>query len=183
MGLARGRTAARPRSARSAVLTLVSAAACSAACPLTAETQIVYSRATGVGGASNIWVHDLLWWLCEGGKTCSYLGLNETEIQSCEFASYTNLRLYINPGGDAYNQLSAIKANGSRNIINFVRRNQTEAPSAYAGFCAGGYLASYAYVWETMFEGPGYFNFKEDPPLNLFPHMVEGSLVDIGARA
>ena len=108
-----------------------------ASCPLTPETQIVYSVAAGGGGASHIWVRDLLWWLCDGGRACSYLALNATEIQSCDLASYDNLRLFINPGGDAYDQLSSLKANGSANIIRFVRRDQAKAPSAYAGFCAG----------------------------------------------
>jgi hypothetical protein len=101
-------------------------------------------------------------------------------VQACDLASLPNLRLYLNPGGNAYNQLSALGANGTANIKAFIERDQAKAPSAFAGFCAGAYIAAYAYVWETMFEGPGYFNFKTDPPLGVFPHMVEGSLVDIG---
>ena len=84
------------------------------------------------------------------------------------------------PGGNAYNQLSALGANGTANIKAFINRDQADAPSAFVGFCAGAYMASFAYVWETMYEGPGYFNFKKEPPLNVFPHLVEGSLVDIG---
>ena len=40
-------------------------------------------------------------------------------------------------------------------------------------------MAAHDYVWETMYEGPGYFNFKYEPPMGMFPHSVEGSLVDI----
>eukprot|EP01050_Picozoa_sp_SAG11_P004388 SAG11_NODE_279_length_11283_cov_11.461820_10_plen_90_part_00 len=57
-------------------------------------------------------------------------------------------------------QLSAIKANGTANIKAFVLRDQNVAPSAYAGFCAGAYMAAHDYVWETMYEGPGYVSFK-----------------------
>lgn len=30
-----------------------------------------------------------------------------------------------------------------------------------------------------MYEGPGYYNYATNPPLGIFPHMVEGSLPDI----
>ena len=43
---------------------------------------------------------------------------------------------------------------------------------AQAGFCAGAYLAAHDYVWESMYEGPGYFNFKYEPPISVFPHTV-----------
>lgn len=148
-------------------------------CPVEPGTQVVYSKASGVGGASVIWVEDFLWWLKSANPSLRYQGLVESEIQSCDFTAMNHLRLYINPGGNAYDQLSALGPKGSENIKAFVTRDQS-APSAYAGFCAGAYLASHDYLWETMYEGPGYYNFKQDPPLGLFPHTVEGSLVDLG---
>ena len=161
------------------LLLLAAAAAAVAPCPVREDTVIVYSRAKGVGGASIIWVEDLLWWLQQADAELKYQGLSETDVQACDLASFSKLRLYINPGGNAYNQLSALQANGTRNIKDFVTRDQAAHPSAFVGFCAGAYMASFAYLWETMFEGMGYFNFKQDPPLDIFPHMVEGSLVDI----
>jgi glutamine amidotransferase-like uncharacterized protein len=161
------------------LLRLVAVAA--AACPIRPDTQVVYSKATGVGGASIVWVEDLLWWLRSHDPTFTYQGLVEQDVQSCELRSFRNLRLYINPGGNAYNQLSALGANGTRHIREFIERDAASmGRSAYAGFCAGAYMAATGYVWETMYEGPGYFNFKNDPPLGVFPHLVEGSLVDIG---
>jgi hypothetical protein len=44
-------------------------------------------------------------------------------------------------------------------------------------------MASHDYIWETLYEGPGYFNYKVDPPLSIFPHTVEGSLSDISDDA
>jgi hypothetical protein len=81
----------------------------------------------------------------------------------------------VNPGGDAYDQLSALGAQGRKNIIDFMNRGDT----AYVGFCAGAYIASHDYIWESLYEGPGYYNFAVDPPLSIFPHTVEGSLTDI----
>ena len=70
-------------------------------CPLTAAHSVVYSRATGVGGASVIWIQDLLWWLKGANPSLEYIGLVEDEIQACDLASFPTLRLYINPGGNA----------------------------------------------------------------------------------
>ena len=91
------------------------AVAGAAACPIRQDTQVVYSKATGVGGASVIWVEDLLWWLKANDESFTYQGLVEQDIQVCDLASFPNLRLYLNPGGNAYNQLSALGANGTAN--------------------------------------------------------------------
>jgi glutamine amidotransferase-like uncharacterized protein len=91
----------------------------------------------------------------------------------------SHTQVYINPGGDAYSQLSSMGQAGRDHIISFVQRDQHLAPSAYVGFCAGGYIAAHDYLWETMYEGPGYYNFEQTPPLSLFPFSVEGSLVEI----
>lgn len=150
----------------------------SASCPITNTTNIVYSKVSGVGGASLIWVQNLLaWWKAED-LSINYLGLTAVDIQSCDLASFNNLRVYINPGGDAYNQLTSLGAAGTAHIKEFVTRDQS-SPSAYVGFCAGGYMAAHDYLWETMYEGPGYYNYATVPPLSIFPHTVEGSLVDV----
>jgi glutamine amidotransferase-like uncharacterized protein len=164
-----------------AYLGMVASVLGAAPCPIRQDTQVVYSKATGVGGASIIWVEDLLWWLKTNDETFTYQGLVEQDVQACDLASFPNLRLYVNPGGNAYGQLSALGANGTASVKKFISRDQkAEGRSAFAGFCAGGYMAATGYLWETMYEGPGYFNFRTDPPFGFFPHLVEGSLVDIG---
>jgi glutamine amidotransferase-like uncharacterized protein len=147
-------------------------------CRITNETNIVYSTVNGVGPASQIWVEDFLWWWKSTDPSINYLGLTANDFQVCNFASFPNLRVYINPGGNTYDQLTAIGPIGTENIKSFIQRDQKN-PSGYAGFCAGGYLASHDYLWETLYEGPGYFNYEESPPLSIFPHMVEGSIVEI----
>jgi glutamine amidotransferase-like uncharacterized protein len=147
-------------------------------CPITNETNIIYSIVKGVGPASRIWVEDFLWWWKQTDPTINYLSINSNDFQVCNFSIYPNLRVYINPGGNTYDQLTAMGSVGTESIKQFILRDQKN-PSSYIGFCAGGYLASHDYLWETLYEGPGYFNFEESPPLSLFPHMVEGSIVDI----
>lgn len=152
------------------------------ACPITSSTNIVYNSDTrnGVGAASLAWAVNLLAWWKAADPSINYMGLSASDIQSCNLTSYPNLRLFISPGGNAYAQLAGLKTAGTQNIINFVNRNQAN-PSAYVGFCAGAYLASYDYLWETFYEPPSYFaGFGTPPPLGLFPHTVEGSFFDIG---
>ena len=150
-----------------------------AVCPITDDISIIYSIVNGVGPASKIWVEDLLWWWQTYDPSVRYLGMSAEAMQACDLASFPNLKVYINPGGDAYSQLTALGTEGAAHIKNFVTRDQSKSSSAYVGFCAGGYIASHDYLWETIYEGPGYYNYVETPPLSLFPHTVEGSIVDI----
>jgi len=146
-------------------------------CPLETDTTVAYSLATGVGEASQIWIEDLLWWWQQNDASVKYQGLTEKDIQNCDLASYTNLRVYLNPGGNTYDQLVALTNKGRNNIKSFIERQE---PSAYVGFCAGGYLASKGYYWETASEDQAYFEkLGVAPPLGTFPYNVEGSIADI----
>jgi glutamine amidotransferase-like uncharacterized protein len=148
-------------------------------CPITNSTTIVYSTVNGVGPASLIWVQDLLWWWKQSEPLVEYVGLTSEDFKNCDLKSYPNLKFYINPGGDAYDQIGALGTAGTANIKAFVTRDQAVATSAYVGFCAGGYLVSHDYIWETLYQGLDYYNFSTNPPLSLIPHTVEGSIVDI----
>ena len=77
-------------------------------------------------------------------------------------------------------KLAALGEQGYKNVKAFVTRNAAQqGQSSYAGFCAGGYMAARDYVWESKYEGPGYFAFQKDPPFDFFHHSVEGCLYDI----
>jgi glutamine amidotransferase-like uncharacterized protein len=150
-------------------------------CPVTSSTTVVYNSdtANGVGVASKTWIANLFSWWATGGSTINVMALTAVQIQACNLASYTNLRLFIQPGGNTYAQLSGLGATGVANIIAFINRNQVN-PSAYAGMCAGGYGGAHDYIWTTMFEGVAYFNsFGTPPPMSFFPHTVEGSIIDL----
>ena len=156
-----------------------------AACPLRNSTRIVYSIARtsgpnpqGVGPASQVWIADLLWWWSRHDPSVTYQSLTASELQACELAAFPNLRVFLNPGGNAYYQATALGPTGRKHIRDFVLRE--DPPAAYAGFCAGAYIAAHDYIWETVYEGLDYLNFRTSPPFSLFPHTVEGSLVDIG---
>jgi len=81
---------------------------------------------------------------------------------------------------NVYPQLAALGRQGYNNVKAFVTRNAAQqGESSYAGFCAGGYMAARDYLWESKYEGPGYFAFQKDPPFDFFHHSVEGCLYDI----
>ena len=103
-------------------------------CPIRSDTTVVYSIASGVGAASQVWVEDLLWWWASSDPSLKYQSLAASETQACALAKFPSLRVFVNPGGDAYNQLSALGATGRQNVLDFVARGDT----AYVGFCAGG---------------------------------------------
>jgi glutamine amidotransferase-like uncharacterized protein len=156
------------------------------------NVSIVYNndQANGITPATSTWVQNFLgWWqLATPSHPCTVtkcvcpttvcLGMNTAQIKACNLANYPQVRVFIEPGGNAYNQLSGLGITGTTNLINYINRPQSQ-PSAYVGICAGTYVASHDYLWETMYEGPGYYNFGIDPPLSIFPHTVEGSLTDI----
>lgn len=137
----------------------------SAECPLASTTNVVYSTVSGVGTASRIWTEDLLEWWRDRNPAIEYQSLDETQLSQCDARQFANVRLFVNPGGDAYDQLTALGPANAQLIKDIV-----EQGTGYAGFCAGAYLAAPAYVWETVYES-GY--------LGIFPHAVEGSIVDV----
>ena len=149
------------------------------ACPLRDDTNVVYSVATGVGAASRVWVEDFLWWWASANPdgALRYQALDEAGLQACALVQFPALKLFVNPGGNAYNQLAALGKIGVNNVREYVRRDT--APAAYAGFCAGAYMAAHDYIWESKYEGVDYLAFQLDPPFSFFPHTVEGSLVDL----
>lgn len=146
-------------------------------CVLTSDTNVVL-YADKANGAYPLWYSNFFAWWSAFDSRLKLQNLTGSQIAACNLASYTNLRIFVHPGGNAYTSLSALGASGVANVRNFINRNQVN-PSAYVASCAGSFAGAYAYLWETMYEGPGYFNFATSPPYNIFPYIVEGSQVDI----
>lgn len=138
------------------------------------------SKHSDVGTASYTWMKNFLTWWQSQDPSIKFIGRSPTQIQTDDYVDCPSLRLFIQPGGNTYSSLSNLGTKGAATIKNFVNRPQTN-PSSYAGFCAGGYMAAYDYIWETFYEGPSYFQSYNVPaPLGFMPHTVEGSLFDIG---
>jgi hypothetical protein len=103
-------------------LGFASVAVAASTCPIVNDTTVVYSIADGVGPASQIWVEDFLWWMKSSDDSFKYQSLTGEETASCDLSSFPNLRIFVNPGGNAYDQLTSLGADGTQNIINFVNR-------------------------------------------------------------
>lgn len=150
---------------------------------IASDVQIVYntgnSKHSDVALSSLTWISNYLFWWKTIKPSLVYQGRSPTQLKTDNLESCPNLRLFIQPGGNAYEALSNLGLDGVSTIKNFYSRDQTN-PSAYAGFCAGAYMAAKNYIWESKFEGADYFNsFGVPPPLGLMPLTVEGSVYDV----
>lgn len=110
------------------------------ACPIRDSTTIAYSVVDGVGSGSRIWISDFLSWLAASDPSAEAVSLTAQDLRvHCDLSSFLNLRVFINPGGDAYAQLYSLGVEGTDNIKAFVHRGN----SSYVGICAGTYLAAH----------------------------------------
>ncbi|MGA8905473.1 MAG: BPL-N domain-containing protein [Candidatus Bathyarchaeia archaeon] len=136
-------------------------------CPIQSDTKVVAYDGTGVDWISRGWIAHFLDWWKSYDSAVKYVFLNSTNLNSdCDLSDYPNVRLYVQPGGDASYQQSSLGAAGKVNILNFLDKG-----GAYLGICAGWYYAAKDYFWEG--------DFYEFPNLlGRFP-TVEGPITEI----
>jgi glutamine amidotransferase-like uncharacterized protein len=142
----------------------------SASCPINSSNNIVIYGQTGTGGVGTLsksWMtHFFDWWTAQD-PSLSYRFLTSANVKTdCNLSNYPNLKLYVQPGGDAYNQQRTLSSAGKNNILGFINSGK-----AYLGTCAGWYYASNDYYWQGS-----YYNWPN--LLMRFP-TVEGSITDI----
>jgi len=140
-------------------------------CPIKSDTDIVVYGDTGFGGVGTLsksWIsHFLDWWKIQD-PTLSYVFVDKTDVASdCDLSNYPNVKLYIQPGGNAYYQQRSLGSAGKANILDFLDRDG----GAYLGICAGFYYAANDYYWQGS-----YYNWPD--MLDRFS-TVEGSITDI----
>ena len=140
-------------------------------CPITSSTNIVVYGDTGLGGVGSLsksWItHFLDWWKTHDSRV-NYVFLDATDVKTdCYFANYPNVKLYIQPGGDAYYQQRSLGSAGKAKILDFMDNKN----GSYLGICAGFYYAAGDYYWQGK-----YYNWLD--LLGRFP-TLEGSITDI----
>jgi glutamine amidotransferase-like uncharacterized protein len=140
------------------------------ACPVNSGTDIAVYGQTGTGGVGDLsrsWmVHFFDWWKAQDASL-DYAMLDAADVKSdCVLANYPGLKLYVEPGGDAYKQQKALGSAGRSNILNFI-----DGGKAYLGVCAGFYYAANDYYWQGSYYDWPY-------TLDRFP-TVEGSITSI----
>ena len=142
------------------------------ACPIAPDTDFaVYGQTFkgGVGTSSRSWMaHFFDWWRAQDPNV-HYLFLTAAQTQACTNmrATYPSLKMWVQPGGNAYDQQSALGATGKANINGFIV-NQ----GAYLGVCAGAYYATRDYWWEGKY-------YAHPNLLGAYPVTMEGAITGI----
>ncbi|MBS3075467.1 hypothetical protein J4429_03325 [Candidatus Pacearchaeota archaeon] len=142
----------------------------SAACPIQSDTNVVFYGETGTGGVGTVsksWViHFLDWWKSYDSNV-KYVILSSADVTSnCNLADYPNVKVYLQPGGNAYKQQRKLGSAGKNNIINYI-----DSGRGYVAMCAGFYYTAGDYYWQGS-----YYDWSN--LLGKYP-TVEGSLTDI----
>ena len=139
-------------------------------CPIQPDTDIVVYVETDRGGVWDVnvtWFETFLNWLKTYNPSLTYVELSAANITNdCYLSSYPNLKLYIQPGGNAYNMQKTLRRAGKNNIVAYINNG-----GAYLGVCAGFYYAAADYYWQNDYYDWRYL-------LGLYP-TVEGSIVEI----
>jgi hypothetical protein len=142
------------------------------ACPIQDSTVFaVYGQTFkgGVGTSSRSWMtHFFDWWKAQDPGV-NYLFLTAAEAQACAnlATGYRSLKMWVQPGGDAYDQQLALGAAGKANINGFI-----SAGGAYLGVCAGAYYATRDYYWEGKY-------YAHANLLGAYPVTMEGAISSI----
>lgn len=139
-------------------------------CPITSDTNIVFYGETGFGGVGDLsksWIiHFLDWWKTQD-PNIKYVIIDSSDVKTdCNLANYPNVKIYIQPGGNAYYQQRKLDTAGKTNINNYINSGR-----GYVGICAGFYYTAGDYYWQGSYYDWPYL-------LEKYP-TVEGSITDI----
>ena len=94
--------------------------------------------------------------------------LSEIQVKKdCDLKSYPNLKVYVQPGGNAYDQEKGLSDGGKKNILDYIKARN----GIYVGTCAGMFLAASDYWWEGV-------HYAYPDLLGLTP-TLEGSIASI----
>jgi len=141
-------------------------------CPIVASTDFAIYGQTSEGGvatSSRRWMaHFFDWWKAQD-PAVEYLFLSAAEAQACTNlkSTYPNLRMWVQPGGNAYDQQGTLGATGKANINSFIDKG-----GAYLGVCAGAYYAAPDYWWEGE-------HYAHPHLLGAYPRAMEGAISNI----
>jgi glutamine amidotransferase-like uncharacterized protein len=140
-------------------------------CPIQSDTDVVFYGDTGFGGVGSLsrsWViHFLDWWKTQD-PSIDYVELDQGDIREvCDLDSFSNLKIYIQPGGNAYYQQRSLESTGRQNILDYINSGK-----GYLGICAGWYYTATDYIWQDE-----YYDWPD--MLDYYPATVEGSITDI----
>jgi glutamine amidotransferase-like uncharacterized protein len=142
---------------------------------LSADTTVVVygDTAGGVTSQTVAWVTHFLDWWQTYDNSIKYVVLSANDLKSSQnvLSNYPNIRLYFQPGGNAFTQQLALGSTGKANINGYIDSGKT-----FVGICAGFYYATSSYWWNNY----GNWNLYQYPNLlGKYPTTVEGSISSI----
>ncbi|MEK6926011.1 MAG: BPL-N domain-containing protein [Nanoarchaeota archaeon] len=139
-------------------------------CPIQPDTNVVFYGQTGFGGVGDLsksWITHFFDWWKQQDPSIKYVILDSGDLKTdCNLANYPNVKIYVQPGGNAYYQQKKLDSAGKNNINNYI-----DSGKGYVGICAGFYYAAGDYYWQGS-----YYDWND--LLGRYP-TVEGSLTDI----
>lgn len=137
-------------------------------CPIQSSTNVVIYVGSGATPDCQDWEKKFWSWWKSGDSRINYQTLTANNVaRDCTLTSYSNIKVYTQPGGNAYNQQNALGSSGKQNILNYIAHGS----GLYLGTCAGWFYASDGYWWQGT-------EYHWNNLLNEFP-MTEGSITTI----
>jgi hypothetical protein len=122
-----------------------------AACPKS-DTLIVIYNGGGIDALSRQWIGNyFVWWRNLGDSRIQWVTMTDAELASggCSaLSSYSQVKLFVAPGGNAYNYHLSLGSAGKTNINNFINAG---GGRGYLGICAGYWYTMNGYYWEDTF--------------------------------
>lgn len=139
-------------------------------CPIQSDTNVVFYGETGFGGVGTLsksWITHFFDWWKQQDPSIKYVILDSADLKTdCNLANYPNVKVYVQPGGNAYYQQNKLGSLGKTNINNYINSGR-----GYVGICAGFYYTAGDYYWQGEY-------YAWPDLLSKYP-TVEGSITSI----
>lgn len=140
-------------------------------CPIKNSTSVVIYTGVGVPDDCKQWETKFFQWWQKADPRVQFEYLSAPQLHgmssSCTLTDWPNLKLYVQPGGNAYDQERSIGDAGKKTILDYINSKK----GAYLGTCAGWFFASSGYEWEGQ-----KYNYPD--LLDIYPE-TEGSIHEI----
>lgn len=138
-------------------------------CPVVSGVEVAIYGGSGPTSECKQWEASFYSWL--GLKAVSLSAAQLKDPACGGRLSQLGVKIWVQPGGNAYNTQLSVESVGKQHILNFI-----DAGGLFVGTCAGFYFAASSYFWQVGYPDGG--QFKWPNLLGRFPE-VEGSITNI----
>ena len=145
-----------------------------AKCRIKPSTTVAYYGGHGATSDCQSWEDHFFSWWATAEPRVVHAKVLPSELKECDDLAQTNVTLWVQPGGNAYDQQASLGAEGKANLLRFIRAGQGQQQgerATYLGTCAGFFLTASSYWWEGQ-------QFSWPNMLGITPEL-EGSITTI----